>query len=118
MAAAADAVNTYRAFGVRVGVFGATRLLANVQMTVAVDPAYDQAKVTSAIEAALTVYIDGWGWGVPLRFTRLEQIAYDASPGVTNVTAVTLNGGAVDLIPTPGQTVKLNNALISPSTTT
>ncbi len=115
VASAAQAVNDYRAFGVRVGVFGASRLPADIQMTVEIDTAYDAESVVAAIVAALTLYINGLGFGAPLRYTRLEQIAYNTSPAVTNVTGVSLNGGKVDLVPTLGQTIKTNNVVVNPA---
>jgi uncharacterized phage protein gp47/JayE len=111
--AAAAAVDGYRAFGVRVGVLGASLLQANVQMTVTVAATYSAPAVQAAVVAAITNYINGLGLGAPLRFTRLEQIAYDTSPGVTNVSAITVNGGTSDLVPVQGQTIKTNNVLIS-----
>jgi hypothetical protein len=39
-------------------------------------------------------------------YTRLAQVAYDASPGIINVTGVTLNGGTADLAATAQQIVK------------
>jgi hypothetical protein len=44
--------------------------------------------------------------GGALRFTRLAQLAYDASASVVNVTAVTLNGGTADLDPGPAGVVR------------
>jgi hypothetical protein len=34
-----------------------------------------------------------------LPFSRLVQVAYGASPYITNVTGVTLNGGTADIVP-------------------
>lgn len=116
VAAAANAVGAYRAFGVRIGVFPATQLQANISLTLVVAATYNQAAVVSAVVAALTTYINGLGMGVPLPFTRIADIAYSASAGVTNVTAVSLNGAANDLVPTMGQTIKVGNILPLAST--
>lgn len=109
IAAATSAVGDYRAFGVRIGVFPATRLQANVALTLTINPAYNQAAVVATVVAALTTYINGLGMGVTLAFTRIADIAYSASAGVTNVTAVSLNGATTDLVPTLGQTIKVGN---------
>lgn len=111
--AAATAVNQYRAFGVRIGVFGATLLPANIQIAINVDPSYNGAAVSTAVSAALTTFVNGLGLGKTLRYTRLEQIAYEASPGVTNVSSVSLNSGVVDLVPTVGQTIKVGNVVVT-----
>jgi uncharacterized phage protein gp47/JayE len=113
--AAGAAVNQYRAFGVRVGVFGATLVPANVQIAINVDPTYNVPAVSSAVSAALTTYINGLGLGTTLRYTRLEQIAYEASAGVTNVSSVSLNSGTADLVPTIGQTIKANAIAVNPT---
>lgn len=58
------------------------------------------------IVTALKTYINSLAIGQTLTFTRLAQVAYDASPVVTNITAVTLNGGTSDLTATAQQIVK------------
>jgi len=44
--------------------------------------------------------------GQALSYSRLAQVAYDASPGITNVTGVTLNSATADLAATSQQVVK------------
>jgi len=58
------------------------------------------ATVVALVQAALTVYIQGLGLGVSLPYSRLAQVAYDASPGVMNVTGVTLNTATADVTAT------------------
>lgn len=111
--AAQAAVSAVRAAGTRIGVYPATTLLANVNMTLGYAPGYYAPDVIAQVVAALSVYINGIGLGNPLRYTRLEQIAYDASAGVVNVSAVTLNGGVADLIATPKRTIKVGSLVVS-----
>jgi uncharacterized phage protein gp47/JayE len=113
--AAAAAVNQYRAFGVRIGVYGATTLGATVQIAVNIDPTYNVQAVVAAVQAAITTYVNGLGLGNTLRYTRLEQLAYDASTGVTNVSSVSLNGGTSDLVPALGQTIKISSVSVNPT---
>jgi hypothetical protein len=51
------------------------------------------------VAAAVETYIAGLGVGATLCYTRLAQLAYDASSAVINVSTVLLNGGTVDLVP-------------------
>jgi uncharacterized phage protein gp47/JayE len=113
IATVAAAVDAVRAAGVQVSVIGASTLPATVSMVVSVDPSYYAPDVVAAVTAALSVYINALPLGAKLRYTRLEQIAYDASPGVTNVTAVLLNGGTVDLTPAAAQTIKATSLVIN-----
>jgi uncharacterized phage protein gp47/JayE len=113
LAQASAAINAVRAAGVRVGIYAATVLAANVEMTLGYRPGYDQPTVIAQVVAALSLYINGLGLGNPLNFTRLEQVAYDASNGVVNVTSVTLNGVALDLVPPAGKTVKVGTLVVS-----
>jgi hypothetical protein len=75
-------------------------------MTATVASGYDPVATKALITAALKTYINSLALGQSLTYSRLAQIAYDASPGVTNVTAVTLNGGTSDLAATVQQVVK------------
>lgn len=112
--AACDAV---RAGGVQVAVFGASQLAARVRCIIEVDTAsgYDTETVVAAVAAALTVYINAIPEGGKLAFTRIAAIAYAASPGVTDVTSVSLNSGTADLIAGLGQTIKADSIVIDPA---
>ena len=82
-------------------------------MTVTVSSGYDSATVKSAVQTAVQDYINGLGLGNTLYYTRLAQIAYDASPGVTSVASVLLNSGTSDLTATAKQTIKYTTVTIS-----
>jgi uncharacterized phage protein gp47/JayE len=113
LTAAQNAANTVRAAGIRVSVFGAVPLTATVIMTVTTAPGYDHATVVGQVRTALTSYINSLGIGVLLPFTRLAQIAYDASAGVTKVSGISLNGGAADLAASARQTIKAGAITVS-----
>lgn len=104
--------------GVQMALFGATTLPAAVQMIVSIERGYVAADVVAQVTQALSVYINALPEGRPLRWARLDQIAFNSSPGVFNVTGVLLNGGTADLIPTQGQTVKIGTGgiTVSPAT--
>jgi uncharacterized phage protein gp47/JayE len=110
---ALDAVNQVRAAGVRVAVIGATSLSATIQMTLEYGAGYYPPDVVAKVVGAITAYVNGLGLGEKLPRSRLEQIAYNASPGVTNVTNVLINNARIDLVPSPRQTVDLALAVVS-----
>lgn len=79
---------------------------ASVVMTIATASGYVHSAVVSVVTTALSSYINTLPLGTSLPYSRLAQVAYDASPGVTNVTGVTLNGGTADVTATAKQVVK------------
>ncbi len=76
-----------------------TVVTASVAMAITTPPSAVHASVTAAVAAAITAFINALPVGSVLPWSRLAQVAYDASPSVTNVTGVTLNGGTADLTP-------------------
>lgn len=110
--AANNAVGAYRAAGVRVGVYGATTLLATAVMVITTASGFNHAAVVGQVGTALTAFINAVGLENTLHYTQLAAVAYGVA-GVTNVSAVTLNGGTADLVPGFGQTIKANVPVIS-----
>lgn len=108
--AAADAV---RPIGSTFGVFAPVTLSANVAMKITVDAAYDRATVVAAVVAAIRAYLSSLTIGQTLPLSRLTQIAYNASPGVSNVSGVTINGATGDLTATTKQTIRAGTVTIS-----
>ncbi|MGB8840761.1 MAG: baseplate J/gp47 family protein [Aliidongia sp.] len=101
--AAAEAV---RCAGITIGIIPPQVVTASVAMTLTSIIAANHAADQTAAVNALTVFIDALPVGAPLPFSRLTQIAYDASPNISNVTGVTLNGGAADLTVSTIQVIK------------
>lgn len=106
VASAANAIESVRPLSVTYGVFKPNTLTANVAMVIATAVGYDHAATVALVTAAIQNYINGLGLGASLSYTRLAQIAYASSDGVTNVTGVTLNGGTADLVVSSQQTIK------------
>lgn len=113
VANALTAVNGIRAAGVRPEVVGATTLYANVNMVITTAAGYDHPTVVAAVSNAVGAYVDDLGLEVTLPYTELSHVAYNASPGVTNVTQMTLNAGTADLVPGMGQTIKIGTLTVS-----
>ncbi|SUD65862.1 Uncharacterized homolog of phage Mu protein gp47 [Pandoraea pnomenusa] len=106
LASAANAIEEVRPLSVTYGVYGPNTVIANVVMAIVTASGYDHAATVALVAEAIQNYINTLGLGVSLSFTRLAQVAYAASDGVTNVTGVTLNGGTSDLAATSQQTIK------------
>lgn len=102
-----NAIDAVRPLCSSFGVFGPVVVNATVAMTVTIGPGYDAAATRTLVSNAVKSYVNSLSLGQPLRYSRLAQIAYDASPGVTNVTGVSLNGGTADLTATAKQVIKL-----------
>lgn len=102
----ANAVDAVRPLCSSFGVFAPIVVSASVAMTCSVAPGYDATATKALVADAIKTYINSLKLGQTLTYSRLSQIAYDASPGVTNVTAITLNGGTADLAATAKQVIK------------
>ena len=105
LSSASNAIDSVRPFTSTFGVFAPVVVTANVAMTITTAAGYVHATVAAQVAAAISAYINSLTLGQALTYSRLTQIAYDVSAGVTNVTAVTLNGGTADLAATAQQTI-------------
>lgn len=90
-------IELYRPFTVQYAGFAPVTTAANVSMTITTATGFVHAAVVTIVSTALTSYLNSLTLGVSLSYTRLEQIAYDASPGVINVQSVLLNSATSDL---------------------
>jgi hypothetical protein len=114
----ANAIISVRAAGIRSGVFAATKLAANVVMTIGVAQGFVPAMVQLQAIAAVTTAINGVGMGDPLGagptldFMLLGQAAFNV-PGVSSVTGVLLNSGTADLTGTKLQTIKAGTLTVN-----
>lgn len=112
LASAANAIDAVRPVGSRYGVFAPVVVTATVQMTVSVAAGYAAAATKTAVQGAVRDYINALPLGVSLNYTRLAQLAYDASAGVQNVSGVTLNGATADLAATNNQAIKAGTVTV------
>lgn len=109
--AAALAAGSARAGGVMWGVFAPQVLLANIAITITTAPGYDHPTVVGIVSAAITIFVNTLPLGQTLAFSQLSQVAYNASPGVINMTA-TINNLTADLVATPKNVVKINSLTV------
>jgi len=108
-----NAVDAVRPITSTFGVFAAVTVNANITMTITTASGYTHSAVVTQVTTALQNYIATLAIGQTLAYTRLAQVAYDASPGVTDVTAMTLNGGTADLTATNQQLIVAGTLTIS-----
>lgn len=78
---------------------------ATISMTITTASGYTHSTVVAQVHAALLAAIENLVLGEALPYSLLASIAYGASPGVTNVTSVLLNGATADLTATAQQVI-------------
>ncbi|WP_433867110.1 baseplate J/gp47 family protein [Ralstonia wenshanensis] len=113
LSSVANAIDAVRPLTSTFGVFAPVVVNASVAMTASIATGYDPSATKALVVAALKNYINSLKLGQTLAYSRLAQVAYDASPGVINVTAVTLNGGSADLAASSLQVIKWNSVTVS-----
>lgn len=113
LASGSAAIDAVRPIGSRFAVFAPIVLTANVSLTIVTAAGYDHPTAVGLVGTALVNYIDGLPLGSSLPYTRLAQVAYDASPGVIDVSAMLLNGGTSDLVATNQDVIKAGTVTVS-----
>lgn len=113
LATVANAIDIVRPLTVTFGVFAPDVVTANVSLTIAVSADYDHDAVAGDVQTAIEAYIATLTVGQTLFYSRLVQVAYDASEGITNVTAVLLNTGTADLVATNKQVIQAGTVTVS-----
>lgn len=94
----ANAIETVRPIGVTPYVSAAGIVVANISMTVTLAAGYNQTTVTGQIQTAIQDYIATISQGGTLSWSVLYSLTFGASAGITNVSAMLLNGGTSDLV--------------------
>lgn len=99
LATIAAVVNAVRPVGTRFAVQGPVVVVANVSLTLSLATGAQSAAAIAAVTNAIASYIEALPVGASLPYSRLVQLAYDASAAVVNVRDLTLNGAAADIVP-------------------
>jgi len=107
------AVDAVRPIGTSFAVFGPTVVTVGASCTVVSATGYTHSAVVGLVEAAITNYIDALPLGATLYYTKLAQLAYEASSGVVNVSGLLLNGATADLVATSAQLFKADVVNVS-----
>jgi uncharacterized phage protein gp47/JayE len=108
-----NAIDAVRPVCSTFGVFAPVVVTANVSMTISTAAGYDHNAVVALVGTAIRNYINALTLGKTLTYSRLAQLAYDASEGVSNVTAVLLNGATADVAATSQQVIKAGTVTVS-----
>ncbi len=94
-----QAVDAVRPVGSSFAVQGPVVVLANVSLSLVTVAGVSHQAAVAAVAAALETYVAALSVGTALSYTKLAQLAYEASGYVGNVSNVLLNGGVADLPP-------------------
>lgn len=113
LASVQQAVESVRPVGSAFSVQPPAIIRADVSVTLAVGSGRAPADVIASVASSLSAYLGGLTLGAPLSVSRLAHVAYAASPAVTNVYAVTINGSASDLQATPDSVIKPGAVVVS-----
>lgn len=103
------AVDAVRPIGSVFLVQGPTVLTASIAFIVTPATGYSKATLDGAAGAAVTAFVDGLAMGATLSFTGLAAAIWNSAAGIANVTALTINGGTSDIVPTAAQVVRLGS---------
>lgn len=110
LAKVGSAVEAVRGLGITYAVFAPVVVTANVGLTVTSAAGYNHAAVVGAVGTAIRDFINALPLGASLPYTQLASVAYRV-PGVTNASAILLNGGTADLAASQKQ--KINAGTVS-----
>ena len=97
ISAAATAIDAVRPVGSTANVRPPVVYYANIGMNIGISVGANLASIISAVTVAIETAVNALPVGTALPWSRLAQVAYDASNAVANVTAITLNGTSADL---------------------
>ena len=101
LAAAATQVDAFRAAGIRWAAVAPRVTPVTVQMTLTVAAGWDRNAIIGTVGQTVRGYVDTLPLGQGLPFTRIAQIAYDVSQGITNVSQVYINSATADIAGNP-----------------
>lgn len=108
-----NAVNAVRPVTSRFGVFAPVVVGATVTMSSTIAAGYDPVATKLLVQTAVASYINTLALGQPLVYSKLAQIAYNASTGVTNITSLLVNTSTADLAATAQQVIKSTGVVVS-----
>ncbi len=96
-----QAIDEIRPIGTTFAVQGPVVTAANISMTLTTDGSADHAQAIAAVASVVDAFIAALPVGGALSYTRLAQLAYDATSSVTNISGLLLNGTTADIVPGP-----------------
>jgi uncharacterized phage protein gp47/JayE len=113
LASVQSAVNAVRPVGTSFAVQAPQVIDANVTINIVPSSPSLLNTAIAAVGSAVADYIGALPVGATMSYTRLAQIAYDASAVVSNLSALKLNGDTADIATTPSQVVRAGMIVVS-----
>jgi uncharacterized phage protein gp47/JayE len=111
--AAALAIEAVRPVGTSFAVQPPGVVAVTVSLAVSVAPGAVHAEVAAEVQQAIVAHLGALGIGEVLPWSRLAQVAYGASPSVVNVSALLLDGAALDVDPGPSGVVRAGSVVVA-----
>lgn len=106
LTSAQNAVEAVRPLTSTFAVYAPVVTTANVTLNITAVAGYVTTDIKAAVEAAITTYINNLDLqrrtnprqtSLTLAYSRVYQLAYDATPGVATVSALLINGATADI---------------------
>jgi phage-related baseplate assembly protein len=113
LASVQTAVNAVRPIGSTFAVQEPSLIAANISLTLTLASGANSGTVIAAVNSAIMNFVNTLPVGTALPYTRLAQLAYDASPSVLNVNALTLQGGSADLSAVANAVIRIGTLTIN-----
>lgn len=107
------AINNVRAGGIQMAVVAPTITTITVSTTLQTAAGYDRNTIIGIVNSALSTFLNNLIVGQGLSFYRLSQIIYDATPGITTISSLLLNGAVVDIAANPRSVLKLTSLTVA-----
>ena len=107
------AVNNARGFTINFGVQGPNEVFASIVLTITVAQGYTKSVIQPLVETAIVTFVNALPVGAPLPFSVLSSLAYGVSPGVINVTGISLNNSTNDLGGGATQVVRIGSVVVN-----
>lgn len=108
-----SAIDAVRPVATSFQVYAPVIINASASMTIIVGQGYDHSAVQATVQTAVQDYIDSLTLGQTLLWSKLAQVAFNASPGVADVQSVLLNGGTANLTSTAKQVIKYQTVSVT-----
>jgi uncharacterized phage protein gp47/JayE len=108
-----QAVEAVRPVGSTFSVFAPTVTNVSVSLTITAAGGSNVTLLTPQIVSAIGAYVNALPVGAPLPATMIALISYTASPNVSNVTAILLNGQTSDIGVGLSGVIKIGTVVVS-----
>lgn len=109
----ASAVNAVRPLTSTFAVVAPTLLPANIALTIATAAGVSHPAAVALVVANISAYVNTLPLGVGLKYTKLIQLAYEASAGVTDVSGLTINSGTSNIAGGPSVAIRAGTVNVS-----